>query len=382
MLRKMNTRNREHVVRFITAFTRGDATMGKSYYLMFEWADGGSLGDVWKGHPHPKITSLLVKQTVTQLLGLANALDATHNEAKGGTRHGDLKPENILRFRPTAENVLGTLKIGDWGLAKYHNEPTVARKERTTTRYFTVMYEAPELGLDEPLGRQYDIWSIGVITLELIIWLLYGDEGIKKFKDEVMVSEKDPDPCYTIFIDLNGQKNARLRKVVVNWMEHIAKDPTCARDTAMGELLALVETKLLVVALSPMKAHTRLLNLPTIVEPSIVEPSTRQSTDGRLRPLKKLERATSEEFVRDLERIHEEDDVEDYWFRAAPKDYKRQHPPKAVTKAPQDEDGRLTSGWESTSRSRQTERDRSLASDMSHLGVQEQKIVSPYSSLL
>lgn len=343
MLRKMNTRNRENVVRFITAFTRGDATVGKSYYLMFEWADGGSLEDAWSTHTHPVVTPLLMRQTVTQLLGLAKAIHATHNEEKGGTRHGDLKPENILRFRPTAENVLGTLKIGDWGRAKYHNEATMNRKERTNTRFFTVLYEAPEWGLDEPLGRQYDIWSMGVIILELIIWLLYGYEGVQRFKKEVMGDTKGPDPCYTVKIDPNGQKYAVLRKVVEEWMEYIAKDPSCAKDTAMGDLLGLVETKLLVVTLPVMKAQARIGKLPTIVEPLT---KAKKTDDPSLPILKKFTRSTSEEFVLDLERIQTEEDVEDYWCKAAPQGYKRQGPPKIATKAPQDEAGKLISGWE------------------------------------
>jgi serine/threonine protein kinase len=373
MLRKMNTRNRENVVRFITAFTRGNATVGKSYYLMFEWADGGSLGDVWSTHTHPAVSPLLMKQTVEQLLGLAKAIQATHNEEIGGTRHGDLKPENILRFRPTAENVLGTLKIGDWGLAKYHNEATMNRKERTSARFFTVLYEAPEWGLDEPLGRQYDIWSMGVIILELVIWLLYGFEGVQRFKKEVMGGTKDPDPCYMVKTDPNGKKYAVLRKVVEGWMEHIAKDPSCAEGTAMGELLGLVETKLLVVTLPGTKGETKIGDIPTIVEPST---RTKQTDDPSLRTLKKFERSTSKQFVLDLERIDTEEDVEDYWFKAAPEGYKRQAPPKPATKAPQDDAGKLLSGWESINRSREISRDSSLAHDMSHLRVQEKKIVS------
>ena len=35
-------------------------------------------------------------------------------------RHGDLKPDNILRFARKGSKALGTLKIGDLGLAKQH----------------------------------------------------------------------------------------------------------------------------------------------------------------------------------------------------------------------------------------------------------------------
>jgi serine/threonine protein kinase len=336
MLKKMNTRHQEHIVRFITAFTRGDAAMERSYYLMFEWADGGSLADVWNEHPRPAVTSSLMRQTITQLLGLAEAVDSAHNEEEGGTRHGDLKPENILRFRPTEENLLGTLKIGDWGQARYHHEATILRRERTNTRFFTVLYEAPEQGLDEPLSRQYDIWSIGVIILEHIIWLLYGYEGVQRFKKQVMGSAANQEPCYVLFFDRDGQKQARLSKVVSGWMEHIAKDPSCAEETAMGGLLALVETKLLVVTLPAYKAtQVRIgdLSLSTIVEPSF---RLLETDDPSVPTLEfatiKNTRATSSDLVRGLEEIHEEEDVEDYWFKEAPPGYQRQGPPVAAIK--------------------------------------------------
>jgi serine/threonine protein kinase len=252
------------------------------------------------------------------------------------------------------------------------------RKERTNARFFTVLYEAPEWGLDEPLGRQYDIWSMGVIILELIIWLLYGFEEVQRFKKEVMGVTKDPDPCYTVKTDPNGKKYAVLRKVVEGWMEHIAKDPSCAEGTAMGELLGLVETKLLVVTLPGTKGETKIGNLPTIVEPST---RLKQTDDPSLRTLKRFERSTSEQFVLYLERIVTEEDVEEYWCKAPPQEYKRQGPPKPATKAPQDDEGKLLSGWESINRSRQISRDKSLAHDMNHLGVQDQNIVSAHALL-
>jgi serine/threonine protein kinase len=374
-LRKMNGRNRENVVRFITAFTRGDANVGRSYYLMFEWADGGSLADVWSEHKNPGITTHLMKQTVEQLLGLAKAIEATHYDEIGGTRHGDLKPENILRFQPCAEKILGTLKIGDWGLAKYHNENTMDRQEMTSARFFTVLYEAPEWGLKQPLGRQYDIWSMGVIILELLIWLLYGFEEIQRFKKDVMGPTNDPEACYMVRTDPNRRTYAVLRKVVENWIEHIAKDPSCAKGTAMGELLDLIKTKLLVVDLPETKSYTGIRVGPVIVEP----PRSEQTTDPSQRTLRRFERATSGQFVIDLERIHTEDEVIDYWCKAPPDGYKRIALPKPAPKAPQDDAGRLLPGGETINRPRQLSPDNSLAHHMSTLGVQEQHTVSLHS---
>jgi serine/threonine protein kinase len=44
-LRTMNALGEEHIVRFITAFRRGKPD-NLEHYLVFEWADGGTLRDL------------------------------------------------------------------------------------------------------------------------------------------------------------------------------------------------------------------------------------------------------------------------------------------------------------------------------------------------
>ncbi|KAL1799029.1 hypothetical protein ACET3X_003066 [Alternaria dauci] len=190
-LRTMNKLNQEHIVRFITAFRRRREHGGDEHYLMFEWADGGNLRNLWKRMPSPTLTAPLVKDVIRQVMGLAKALDAAHNlNATGASyRHGDLKPENILVFNKGG--LIGTLKIGDWGEAREHGQATEMRPSKTTAKYGTRRYEAPEvetgvtakwLGQStKRRSRLYDIWAMGCITLELTIWLLYGADGLSRF---------------------------------------------------------------------------------------------------------------------------------------------------------------------------------------------------------
>jgi serine/threonine protein kinase len=143
--------------------------------MLFEWADGGNLVDFWMDNPQPQMTPETMKQTVMQFRGLAGALCAAHNygphtgESGISLRHGDLKPENLLRFQN--DSTLGTLKIGDWGLARDHHARTALRQSRTQTRYGTRLYEPPEIWIglspednqdEAPLriSRLYDVWSI------------------------------------------------------------------------------------------------------------------------------------------------------------------------------------------------------------------------------
>ena len=183
-LKTMNSCHATHIVRFMTAFTKDENAPIKSFYLIFEWADGGNLENVYERTQSPTLSNRLVKLAIVQLLGISEALEKAHHNQ---IRHGDLKPGNILCFAPTDENIFGTLKIGDWGLAKFHSEATALRGERgvaTATKYGTPLYEPPEvdLGKVKLLGRQYDVWSIGCVILELIIWLLYGHCSVIAFR--------------------------------------------------------------------------------------------------------------------------------------------------------------------------------------------------------
>lgn len=259
-LHMMNGLKQEHIVHFITAFRRNirrnkrDHTQG--HYLMFEWAENGNLRQLWKTTPLNYLTGSLIRDVAKQLLGLASALHKAHNlnDTEASYRHGDLKPENILCFNGGGQ--IGTLKIGDWGIAKFHDDsqPTVMRPSGTTSVHGTRRYEAPEvdIGLQRRFigqslkrrSRLNDIWAMGCITLEFIIWLLYGQDGLQIFDNQM-----DGDSFYQSEVE-NGKPVARVHPVAVRWMEVMAEDAECTvGTTALGDLLELVRTGLLLVKL-------------------------------------------------------------------------------------------------------------------------------------
>jgi len=172
-------------------------------------------------------------------------------------RHGDLKPDNILKFGSTW---LGTLKIADLGLAKRHEKDTMLRIAPTDTRYTTLHYEAPEaITSSEPRSRRYDIWSMGCIILESIIWLLYGYDVLNTFYQEDK-RIKDPSTETLYFTASRSQRTAEVSYIASSWMEHILKeDPECNKPTgtALGDLLKLVQSKLLVVPLDDSLGQCR-----------------------------------------------------------------------------------------------------------------------------
>jgi serine/threonine protein kinase len=254
-LAKMNSFNHKHIVRFVTSFRRQGTSGGIEHYVIFEWADGGNLTDFRAAHPNPEMTVELVKWTIQQLCGLAQALAKAHYlDDDGSYRHGDLKPANILWFKQ-GDTKFGTLKIGDWGEAKEHYNGTALR-HNTTAQCGTRRYEPPEVqtGLKLKLSggsrfvrsRLYDIWGIGCITLEILIWLMYGLGELKRFERESAGTYGASD----LFYEVSSGKPAKVHGNVEHWMSEMAVDPRCFPDkTALGDLLKIVRTGLLIVKL-------------------------------------------------------------------------------------------------------------------------------------
>lgn len=268
-----------HIVRAFAAISKGE----KRYFLL-EWAGKDNLESLYKMDPEPKRTPEFTHAIITQLKGIVDAVvklhDFSHGDVKQGSyRHGDLKPANILRFEGGDHQIVGHWKIGDLGLAKHHMEATEVRKP-TSTRHGTVRYEAPETVIPQSGGRsrQYDIWSLGCITLELIVWMLYGRQGHKKFNEEVGQAD-------AYYKSSSDGTTAVVHPRVKDWISFIrTKSPACKTRSAMGELLECVESKLIVVAVKPPAASTE------SVEHSQDRASSSQD------PILKLQRVATEEF--------------------------------------------------------------------------------------
>ncbi|KAK3358637.1 kinase-like domain-containing protein [Lasiosphaeria ovina] len=265
-LRIMNSHFCKNILRFVTAFSKGEDAETRRYFIIFEWAGGGSLEDLFEHHHHPEpvLSKTLVKEVIEQIAGLSHALEATHNKAK--IRHGDLKPLKILwgeihwdledwRLGPGQNHVNSIEWRGQEGLG-------------TGTKYGTSLYEPPEVELGDVkvLGRQYDIWSMGCIMSEILIRLFYGYEGVKQFRSDVNNGQTRRErtmPCYEVVRDDNESQTttaykAKLRPVVEDWMDYIVKAPMCQPNMALGALNSTHQTGYSRVELPPQRAETRL----------------------------------------------------------------------------------------------------------------------------
>ncbi|KAF2258894.1 kinase-like protein [Lojkania enalia] len=209
---------------------------GPVYYVVFPWADGGSLKDSWEREDRSPRTPKLVLWYLQQMLGITSALKELHDDSRN-IRHGDLKPENILHFSRGCE---GILVVADVGVSRVHgHQRTNMRRDPTKSLATTRSYEAPEAGIKQNAARsrKYDIWSLGCIFLECIIWLLYDEKAIDNFAST-------RDPLDYPFYKLREGKNVVHPKVLLA-IQNIREDERCKRSAALNALLSIIEEHLL-----------------------------------------------------------------------------------------------------------------------------------------
>lgn len=119
--------------------------------------------------------------------------------------HHDLKPANILLYG--ADGKWPTWKIGDFGsgavkdVAVNSTECLYNRKASTGDP----VYSAPEYVVDGRVSYPKDIWSLGCIFLELLVWALDQPDGVARFEQARLEFSQDcPDHAPTFWCQKNG----------------------------------------------------------------------------------------------------------------------------------------------------------------------------------
>lgn len=207
---------------------------------------------------------------VKQLLGIAYALRELHNFSPHGKlsyRHGDLKPENILLFcsdnpRGSREpqDIIGTWKISDLGLARPHFEATRDRygMAATSTRAWgTASYKPPEAAgnPNSPTSRLFDMWSMGCLILQLITWLVFGMDRVVELAKRT--AGMDRPSCFWTgrWTSARGWQDLTIHREVRNLIDELKQH--LAGSGALLALLELVEKDLLVTRLPRHRTNER-----------------------------------------------------------------------------------------------------------------------------
>ncbi|WMD05873.1 serine/threonine-protein kinase [Streptomyces sp. FXY-T5] len=122
-------------------------------YLVMELVEGDSLAGVLNG------SGALPAEQVADLAAQASAgLAAAHGQ---GIVHRDVKPANLLL------DTGGTLKIGDFGIARFLDDPGAALTA-TGQIVGTGLYLAPERALGKQAGPASDMYSLGCVLYQLL----------------------------------------------------------------------------------------------------------------------------------------------------------------------------------------------------------------------
>ncbi|CAI9285495.1 unnamed protein product [Lactuca saligna] len=172
------------------------------------------------------------------ILGIARGLQYLHEGSHMRIVHRDIKASNILldaKFHP---------RIGDFGLAKFFPEE---QSYLSTTFAGTLGYTAPEYAIKGELSEKVDIYSFGVLVLEII--------SCRKHTDLTLPSEMQylPEYAWKLYarskiVDLIDPRMRKVGFVEKDVMKTIHVALLCLQTQAnvrpsMSEIVAILTWK-------------------------------------------------------------------------------------------------------------------------------------------
>ncbi len=215
--------NHPHIV---TMYDAGTSEQGT--YIAMEMLRGKDLRQLlamgWK--PTPAQAALIVRR-------VADALSYAHHK---GVIHRDIKPANIFMVGRTQPRVL------DFGIARIRQAESLSQRDDPQSRFQELVggspfYMAPEQVLQKPVDRRVDVYALGVVLYELLVYQrAFSGNSLEDIADAVL------NRPVRLPHEVNADVPAALSEIVARAMHRDPEQRTRSARRLSSELRAWLDS--------------------------------------------------------------------------------------------------------------------------------------------